>query len=102
MSAGRRKHRTVARLLLVFSIAVIFACCISIAAEAHHECSGEHCPVCAHIHLCMNLVQGFIAERMEAVFTALIGMGLLKAAFFIKAPEFSAVTPVALRVRQNS
>jgi hypothetical protein len=102
MSAGRRKHRNVARLLLVFSIAVIFACCISIAAEAHHECSGEHCPVCAHIHLCVNMVQGFLAGRVDAPFTELIGTGLLASVFFVKAEEFSAATPVGLRVRQNN
>ncbi len=96
-----KKPRTAAFILLIFSVAVLLVCCASIAAEAHHDCTGEHCPVCAHMRLCMDIVHGFGLQRLSMVWIALIGASLMAAEGVALRAAWTAATPVALRVRQN-
>jgi len=95
-----KKPSRAALILLIFSVAVLLVCCVSVAAEARHDCTGEHCPVCAHMRLCMDIVHGLGLQRLM-VWIALIGASLMAAGAAVPAIR-SALTPVELRVRQNS
>lgn len=47
------KHKKSALLALLFVFAVISSAGFLIL-EAHHECSGEDCPVCLEINICSH------------------------------------------------
>ena len=96
------KRRAAALILLAVVMAILLVCSGCIALEAHHECSGAGCPVCAHMHLCMDIMHGFALGRFPAVSITLICTLLLTAACEAAGTARLASTPVALRVRQDS
>ena len=42
-------------LLLVLFVGVVLASVMFAAVEAHHDCSGENCPVCYCLNVCSSL-----------------------------------------------
>lgn len=81
--------------VLIFMIALVF-----VAAEAHHECSGEECPICACIEDCVRLIRGFgdLLPVITAVATALSVAYLCSLAV---SEELVFSTPILSKVRMN-
>ncbi|MCR5090979.1 MAG: hypothetical protein K6C08_15885 [Oscillospiraceae bacterium] len=50
-----KKQRWTAVLAVLLVFAMLFSA-LYIALEAHHECTGEGCAVCAQIRACMELL----------------------------------------------
>ncbi|MBE5808537.1 MAG: hypothetical protein E7317_09395 [Clostridiales bacterium] len=63
MSIGKRR---IALLLLVGMLLILFASSALIIREAHHDCPGEDCPVCAF------LAQAIRVQRSFSVALALV------------------------------
>ena len=82
-------------LILSFILTLFF-----IAAEAHHECSGEDCPICICLDECVNTVKGFcnslpILSAVLAAFTAVVLCS------FVVSKELVFNTPILTKVRMN-
>lgn len=71
---------------------------VFIIVEAHHDCSGEDCPVCAQIALCRDALR-----RLSRAFFALLAVTVLSTAFAsasaTPASDFCFFTPVAAGVK---
>ena len=97
-----KKTRTAALILLIFVISILLLCSVCIALEAHHDCLGEGCPICAHMHLCMDIAHSLGTERLHTVLIDAICISLLMPAVLMGTAMRAKMTPVALRVRLNS
>lgn len=63
----RRKQEFTARFLCaIFCFAMAFSV-FFIAAEADHDCTGDRCPVCAEIALCVTLLQTAAAAAAAVI-----------------------------------
>ena len=49
----------VAPVLAAIIVAVVFFSLFFVIHEAHHECTGEDCRICARIEACINTVKSF-------------------------------------------
>lgn len=72
-----------------------------VSTHAIHDCTGEHCGVCAQIHQAQSLLRQFGAAAAKAVsygiaLTILIGALLLYTVLFLTA------TPVSQSIRLNN
>ena len=93
------KQKRLAALLV--AAAVLFVMLFSafyIAAEAHHDCAGEDCPVCTLICLCRNTLKNLSLAICAAAFSAMlvstVGKVLSCGRFFTRKSS-----PVALKVK---
>ena len=96
------KRRAVFRRAMLLAAAVLLLlCCAYIDAESGHHCTGEGCPICVHIHFCMDVLTSLAAA-------VLIG-GIALAAVRLRVQSagepvctvLTAATPVMLKVRQD-
>jgi hypothetical protein len=96
-----KKRTAVRRALLLTAAVLLLLCCAYIDAESGHHCTGEGCPICAHIHFCMDVLMSLAA--------AITMGGLMLAAVRLRVQStgkpvcviLTAMTPVMLRVRQD-
>lgn len=86
---------------LLLAVAVLFVMLFSafyIAVEAHHDCTGEDCPVCTLICLCRNTLKNLslaiCAAAFFAVFVSTAGKVLPCGRSFVR-----RISPVALKVK---
>ena len=91
-------------LAVIVSILMIFTVLFSvlfIAAEADHECEGEHCHVCECIEICVTILQrfGFNTSSSSALEAAAF---IAVLAVLIPAGAYTFTTPVSLKVRLNN
>lgn len=94
----KKTGKRIVSLLLIAAVcfAMLFSACY-IAAEAHHDCCGEGCAVCAQIMSCENILKSVFIISLFAVIslTALI-FAENRASFTEKLCE--SVSLVALKV----
>lgn len=92
----KTKHAALIIALMLFFVMLIST--LFIARNAHHDCSGDGCSVCAIIAVCENLLKNISAAAAAAAVLA-------AAVFvFIRSIEAAAVfcpaaTPVSLKVK---
>ena len=94
----KKRSRFFASLAVLLIVFVLFASLYFILHEAHHDCSGEDCPVCRLIAVCRDTLKGF------AFISVLVGILL---AFLFRSSAFRSAlkekrfthTPVSLKVR---
>jgi len=92
-----RKLRIPALLLCFAVICVMLFSCAFIAAEAEHDCAGEHCEICLDLHICKELLKGLLcAPAVAAVVWAIAGAVRIVANH---AAARRAVTLVSLNVQ---
>ena len=80
---------------------VMFFSAFYIAAEAHHHCTGENCPVCVRIQQCEKQIRQLGSGAAVQAVVAVI------AAFFVLPQQvcnvsLSVPTPVSQKVRMNN
>ena len=94
----KKRSRFFASLAVLLIVFVLFASLYFILHEAHHDCSGEDCPVCRLITVCRDTLKGF------AFISVLVGILL---AFLFRSSGIRLAreekrlvnTPVSLKVR---
>lgn len=99
-SAGSGKNRIAAGVLAALLLAAVVLGALFLAAEAHHDCCGEDCLICACLRQCEDLLRrsgtGADAQIAAALCAFFLSAPVLYAAFF--RPK----TPVAGKVRLNN
>ena len=96
-----RAVRTAAGAMALLLLVLVLFSALYPAAEADHDCCGEHCPVCACIRQCGDLLRGFGLGKASLTFSAAAAVLVFSAAF----PAVTAVlreTPVSVKVRLNN
>ncbi len=92
------KKRIMAVFLAALVLLVIASSSLYIAEHADHHCTGEDCPICAHIYLCTQTLKTLSLAVIAAVvffaFSALLYIA-------IRRTETACVpqTPVSLKVK---
>ena len=94
--AARGMKRALGFLLVLSFILTLFF----IAFEAHHDCSGEECPICVSLQEYVRSVKGFcnslpILSALSVVFAATVLCSLAVA----EGLDFK--TPITVKVRMN-
>ena len=91
------------RVLACVAACLLLLCAFYIAAEAGHDCHGDGCcPVCAHMRLCLDMLQSLLfTAAVGAVFAAAV-MKPTRAPGMPGCFQVAADTLVSLRVRLDN
>ncbi|MDR1875722.1 MAG: hypothetical protein LBQ90_12015 [Synergistaceae bacterium] len=82
-------------LLAVFLLTAFF-----ILTHTDHDCGGDDCPVCAHIHDCSRTLRRFgLSRALPGAFVVLLPLFLHPPAVFFPIGE---KTPAGIKVRLNN
>ena len=66
------KKRFAAVIMCIMLVLSIFTASFYIVSRAHHECTGQDCPICHEIQLCvqfLNTVGGAVIIAVVVLFT---------------------------------
>ena len=90
------------RRVIAVALAALLACAIVcslafICAEAHHDCDGDDCPVCARLALCRDAI-GRLARIAAALTVAAAALVFLPRLAATATVAFAA-TPVSAGVK---
>lgn len=92
------KRRILSILLCIVLIAALVLSFEFIITHAHHDCSGEHCPICAQLHIAGQIISGIKAVFIVyAVFSAFHNIFYI-ADIFYKRGRARLLTLVDLKV----
>lgn len=93
-----RLQRITSGILGMILLAVVLFSAFFMTYEKEHDCTGEHCPVCACIHQCEKILRSFQhCVESYAVFL-MIPLLLLYTMFFYES-GYQPLSPVLLKVR---
>lgn len=56
-----KRNRIFAFIMAVLLIATLLFSCTFILEKAHHDCTGDNCPICMEIKAAMQTISGFKA-----------------------------------------
>lgn len=97
-------HKRTYILLTAFHMtAVLVFSALFILTHAKHECTGDHCPVCAEIKLCVEMIH-VLREAVRTGFVVFFAyMILLKPIIsYMTGPCLRPVSLVSLKIRLNN
>ena len=97
MRQCNRRRIAAAVFCLLFCFALAFSI-VFIAAEAHHDCTGDKCPICAEMQVCANLLHTGALITAAAAISAAVYLLLGPLLWAYDAPLFS-FTLVSLKVK---
>ena len=83
-------------MVLVFLFALFF-----VSAEAHHECTGEDCSVCACIEECARLIKGF-GNLLPAIVSFIAALSAIVLCPLALTEGLVINTPISMKVRMNN
>lgn len=97
---NKKTARGFRKALGVFMVLSLLCAFIFIAFEAHHECEGEQCPICACLEECVRTVRGLgdslpILSALVVIYVATVMVSLAES------EEIIFNTPVLFKVRMN-
>lgn len=96
---GNADRRT-ALLMAAAMIAVLLLSAGFILTHAEHHCTGEHCPVCRQIALCMRMLDQWSIRALLPLILLWSCM-ILRGRVMAVGPAGRTASPVGLRVRLN-
>ena len=102
--SGKLNKKTAQGLKKALGVVVmlsVLCALLFIAFEAHHECEGENCPICACLEECGRTVRGFgdslpIISAYAAIFIAAVYVSLAESG------ELIFNNPILSKVRMNN
>ena len=97
----RAAKRLLCVLICIGFIAVSLFSGHFVSSHAAHDCTGEHCGVCAQIHQAQSLLRQFGAAAVKAASYG-IAFAILLGALLLHAVLFSTPTPVSQNIRLNN
>ena len=80
-----KKTRIIAVITAIIVLLAVLSSAAFIAAEADHDCTGEHCPVCQQISICENTLKQLSLAVVALAITA--GLGYI----------YCSLAPIAIR-----
>lgn len=96
-----KKMRIIAAITAIIVLVVMLSSAAYIAAEADHDCTGEHCPICQQISICENALKQFsLAAVALAIIAGLASICCLLAPMAIRAEEHA--TLITLKVKLSN
>lgn len=95
-----RAKRTLALITGLAMLLLVLGSVLFLAAEAHHDCAGEDCAICACIRQCVETLRQLGSLTAPAALLLPVLFGCFTAP--IPAAAFRAKTPVSFRVRLNN
>ena len=100
--SGRTTAKKITAVIIsVLMAAVVLFSVFYIAAEADHECEGEHCQICECIEICAGILQRFGFGAVHSAVAAACCFALISVIFCCETVR-SENTPVTLKVRLNN
>lgn len=94
-----KKDRIVAFLAAAALLLVLLASSAFIIVHAHHDCTGEDCPVCTRIEACTERVRQLAAAVVTAAAAAAAAAFLRTDGAACLRPARPSRTPVSLKVK---
>lgn len=94
-----RYRQITANALAFLMLAVLLFSSVFVAAEAHHDCPGEDCPVCLNLRMCEEILR--TAGSRTAVQAAVIPLLIVLLTSFLFTQNLPQETPVSRKVRLN-
>lgn len=91
--------KLIAPVLAALIILTVFMSLLFVIHEAHHNCTGEDCPVCARIEACISTVKNFIDIVTVAVLLSVIAALLIITSLPPNKIFGKEKTPVYLKVK---
>ncbi|MCR5770466.1 MAG: hypothetical protein K6G87_04435 [Butyrivibrio sp.] len=98
-SISRPKKAMAGIIGMLMIIAMLFSA-FYISYEAHHDCTGEDCPICAQIQMCENTLHkigGGLAFLVAVIVPVIFTFVCASVFNFILLQE----TPISQKVRMN-
>jgi len=102
---SQRNVKIIALFILIFLIASSFSAEVFIVATANHDCAGDGCPICEHVHR-MKALDVLIDQMIASAFVVLL---LAVSLFVIAATPLKNIilsvkttTLVGIMVRMNN
>lgn len=93
-----KRTRILALMMAILVLAVVLTSAIYIAAEADHDCVGEHCPVCEQILACQSTIRFLSFVVLAAALLTNAGR-LCRILLPAAACAATSITPVTLKVK---
>lgn len=93
----RKKHVIAIVIAIVFVTVIIFSSAY-IVAEADHNCSGEHCPICYQIEICQNTIKALTLYLIVTAISVAIAY-FTKWSEVIKNYKYSPTTLIKQKVK---
>ena len=93
-----KKGHIAATFLALLAAVLLVVSFVFIAHEADHDCSGEDCPVCAQIAVCVDAFRAFSNTIVVCAFAACVCCIALLT--FRLAAWIGLSTPVSLKVKK--
>ena len=87
-----------ARWLAAALVLVLLFSALFIALEAHHDCQGDDCAICACISICQDLLQQLSAAALVLGLTLLLNRAVRTLVFAVRAAA-AYPTPITLKVK---
>lgn len=92
--------RSIAIVLCVCTLSAIILSLFCIIEKTNHNCSGEHCPICAQIQEVKNTLKQLLTGFCSRAFFICAGTALFFRVIFYGL-SIKMFTPVSLKVRIN-
>ncbi len=93
-----KRNRIIAFALAAIVIFVMAFSLYIVAAEAHHDCCGEHCPVCELIAVCENNIKTIALILVFVTLIAALSLSYRVSGTF-RGILCYAQTPITLKVK---
>lgn len=94
-------RKALAGVIGMMMLVIILFSAFYIAVEAEHDCTGDDCPICACIQLCINTLRGFSSGITVAISAAVPVLPILFTALIFRSVLFQE-TPISRKVRMNN
>ena len=91
--------RAISILIVGFILCFFLCSCVVLFHEADHDCTGEHCPVCAIVHLCQAVLRSVLFSETSPVLFAFSAFLFLP--FCLRGQVLHFPTPVFQNVRMD-
>ncbi len=96
-----KKSKRFALLLAVLLVAALVFSSLCLAAESEHDCSGEHCHVCALLAVCRHTLR-LLASALSVAASFLTAAGVFVDSALRTRRDGNAPTPVVLKVKLSN
>lgn len=101
IKCGKKEKSIIAAVLSIVVLLSLVFSVYFIQAEAHHDCIGDDCPICATLDLCEATVKQLSAS-MCACFSILISFACIDLVKSWHVISFRHLTPVDEKIRMNN
>ncbi|MDD6482201.1 MAG: hypothetical protein PUF65_08075 [Lachnospiraceae bacterium] len=94
-----KKNGKIVSLLLALLMVVCMLFSVAfISCNAHHDCSGEACPICEHLHMAVNALQRIVPVEV-AVYATIFMCVLAQGCMALVSNDIAGNSPIKLKVK---